>query len=127
MRIDHIALYVSDLEAMRAFYCEHLGAQASAKYYNPRTDFQSYFLSFSGGARLEIMTHPDATQRCPQAPRLGWIHLAFKLGSRIKVNRKTQALKAAGFTCVGEPRFTGDGYYESVFQDPEGNLFELMA
>ena len=58
MRIDHIALCVRDLEAMRDFYIKHFGAAAGELYHNPRTGFSSYFLSFEGGARLELMTRP---------------------------------------------------------------------
>ena len=125
MRLEHVALYVDDLEAMRAFYCDYLGATANTNYHNQKTGFQSYFLSFESGARVEIMSHPESVTSDRQLRSLGYIHLSFSLGSREAVDQKTRELAEAGVVVIGQPRQTGDGYYESVILDPEGNQIEL--
>lgn len=133
MKLEHVALYVDDLEAMRAFYCDHLGAKANAKYRNATTGFEGYFLSFESGARVEIMSHPETVVSDPvigaghHLKSLGYIHLAFSLGSHETVDQKTCQLAEAGFVVISQPRQTGDGYYESVILDPEGNQIELVA
>ena len=127
MKLEHVALYVDDLEAMRAFYCDHLGAKANAKYRNPTTGFESYFLSFESGARVEIMSHPESVVSEKHLKSLGYIHLAFSIGRRAAVDQKTRELAEAGFVVISQPRQTGDGYYESVILDPEGNQIELVA
>lgn len=128
VRMDHVALYVRDLEGMRAFYVRYLAAEANGRYENPRTGLQTYFLSFSGDARLEIMQRPDVADRPAGAgDALGYAHLAFQLGSRQAVDQLTQRLAADGYRVVSPPRVTGDGYYESCILDPEGNPVELVA
>lgn len=127
MKLEHVALYVDDLEAIRAFYCDYLGATANTKYHNRTTGFQSYFLSFEGGARVEIMFHPDSVVTVSHLKSLGYIHLAFNLGSCAAVDQKTHELAQKGIVVVSQPRQTGDGYYESVILDPEGNQIELVA
>ena len=126
MRIDHIALCVRDLEAMRDFYAEHFGATAGKLYHNPRTGLRTYFLSFDGGARVELMQKPGALPGNSEL-REGWAHLSFSLGSREAVDATTERLRAAGCAVESGPRVTGDGYYESCVLDPEGNRVELMA
>lgn len=126
MRIEHIALWTADLERSRDFYTLHFNATASMLYRNSKTGFSSYFLSFSDGARLEIMARPDVTQRASTA-QLGFAHFAVSLGSEEEVVRQTAALAAAGISVVSEPRRTGDGYFESVIMDPDGNLIELTV
>ena len=126
MRIDHIALCVRDLEAMRDFYIKHFGASAGELYHNPRTGFSSYFLSFEGGARLELMTRPGLGA-AGEGPSVGYAHLAFSLGGRQAVDELTGRLAAAGWRTVSGPRVTGDGYYESCVAGPEGILVELTA
>lgn len=132
MKIDHLALWVRDLEAMKAFYVNFFEAQSNEKYHNPKKEFSSYFLSFPGSdARLELMHNPLTADRYKDdwadqsAPRLGYIHIAMSVGSRELVDSKTQELREAGYSVLGEPRTTGDGYYESVVADPEGNLVEI--
>lgn len=125
-RIDHAAAYVVDLEATRAFYERYLGATSSDRYHNPRTGLTTYFLSFAGDSRLEIISRPELAEAGPAA-RLGWIHLAFRLGSIEAVDELTARLAEDGHLVLDGPRTTGDGYYESVVQDPEGNRIELVA
>ena len=126
MRIDHIALCVRDLEAMRDFYIKYFGAVAGELYHNPRTGLRTYFLAFDGGARVELMQKPGALPGGSEL-REGWAHLSFTLGSRGAVDAATERLRAAGCTVESGPRVTGDGYYESCLLDPEGNRVELMA
>ncbi|HIQ83876.1 MAG TPA: VOC family protein [Candidatus Pullichristensenella stercorigallinarum] len=126
MQIDHIALCVRDLEAMRDFYIAHFGAVSGELYHNPRTGLRTYFLTFDGGARMELMQRPDALPG-GTALREGWAHLCFALGSREAVDAAAERLRNAGCTVESGPRVTGDGYYESCVLDPEGNRVELMA
>lgn len=127
MILEHVALYVDDLEAMKEFYVRHFGATSNNKYHNPRTGLQTYFLSFEGGARLEIMQRPGMSPRASGEHVLGYTHLAFKVGSVEKVDQLTRELQDSGCPLLNGPRMTGDGYYESVLSDPEGNLIELVA
>lgn len=127
MKLEHIALYVEDLEAIKSFYIRHFGATANNKYHNPRTGLQTYFLSFDGGARLEIMQRPEMSPRASGEHPLGYTHISFKLGSEEEVDQLTRVLQESGCPLLTGPRMTGDGYYESVLSDPEGNLIELVT
>ena len=127
MNLEHVALYVDDLEAMKAFYVRHFGATATNKYHNPRTGLQTYFLSFDEGARLEIMQRPEMSPRASGEHPLGYTHISFKIGSAEKVDQLTKELQESGCPLLNSPRMTGDGYYESLLSDPEGNLIELVA
>jgi len=127
MILEHIALYVEDPEKMRDFYIHFFDATPNKKYHNPRTGLQTYFLSFEGGARLEIMQRPAMSPRASGKYPLGYAHISFKLGSIEKVDQLTRELQESGHPLLNGPRMTGDGYYESVFSDPEGNLIELVA
>lgn len=124
MKIEHIALYVSDLERARDFFVKYFNAASGKLYHNTKTDFKSYFLSFDGGARLEIMNRPDVSDKSIE-PKLGYAHIAFSVGSRENVDAFTERLRADGYRIAGEPRVTGDGYYESVITDPDGNFIEI--
>lgn len=124
MKIEHVALWVNDLEQMRRFYETYLGATANDKYTNERKQFESYFLTFSDSTcRLELMRRPDIHGTSREA--VGYAHIAFALGSKAAVDALTDRLKADGYALVDGPRTTGDGYYESVFFDPEQNKLEL--
>ena len=127
MNLEHVALYVEDLEAMKAFYVRHFGATANNQYHNPRTGLQTYFLCFDGGARLEIMQRPGMTPKASGELELGYTHISFKLGSAERVDELTRELQESGCPLLNGPRMTGDGYYESVLSDPEGNRIELVA
>ena len=127
MNFEHVALYVDDLEAMKAFYVRYFGATATHKYHNPRTGLQTYFLSFDEGARLEIMQRPEMSPRASGEHPLGYTHISFKLGSEEDVDQLTRVLQESGCPLLNGPRMTGDGYYESLLSDPEGNLIELVA
>ena len=127
MNIEHLALWVSDLEMMREFYETYFGAKSGEKYHNERTRFTSYFLKFDEGARLELMHKPDimARNKALHIEYMGYVHMAVALGSSEAVHALTEKLRAGGYPIVREPRTTGDGYYESVVLDPEGNKIEL--
>ena len=124
MKIEHIALYVNDLEGARKFFMKYLGAQSNDGYHNPRTNFRSYFLSFDDGARLEIMNKPEMTDLPKDLVRTGYAHIAFSVGSKEKVDALTAQLKADGYEVVSGPRTTGDGYYESCIVAIEGSQSE---
>lgn len=126
MKIEHIALYVRDLDAVRDFFMKYFGAESNSGYHNPRTDFRSYFLTFGDGSRLEVMTKPGLSGE-NETDRFGYAHLAFSAGSREAVDTLTARLRADGFTVVSGPRTTGDGYYESCVAGPEGNLVEITV
>ena len=127
MKIEHLAMYVNDLEIMKEFYIKYFEATANDMYHNPRTGLQTYFLSFKEGARLEIMTRPDRVDSPKEFYATGFTHLAFTLGSKEKVDEMTSLMAKDGFKVLSGPRMTGDGYYESCFLDPEGNQIEIVA
>ena len=127
MKIEHIAMYVSDLEAAKQFFIRYLGATASEGYHNRKTDFRSYFLSFDDGALLEIMNKPVMEDREKTLARTGYAHIAFSLGSKAAVDALTEILKHDGYDVVSGPRTTGDGYYESCIIGIEGNQIEITV
>lgn len=124
--LNHVAIYVTDLEAVRTFYEDYFGAVANDLYHNPTTGLRTYFLSFDGDCRLEIMSRPGHDAKAaPQA--LGWTHTAFSVGSRSAVDELVERLQRDGIPLLNGPRVTGDGYYEAVVADPEGNHVEIVA
>ena len=125
MRIEHVAMYVRDLEAARDFFCRYFGAESNDQYHNPRTDFRSYFLTFDSGARLEIMSSPNTVDAGKSPAAMGYRHLAFSAGSGVAVDRLTNRLREDGFLVLSGPRTTGDGYYESCVVGFEDNLIEI--
>ena len=127
MRIEHVAMYVNDLEAARDFFVKYLGGRSNAGYHNKSTGFKSYFISFDDGARIEIMNKPDMDDVKKTVNRTGYVNLAFSLGSKEEVNRLTEILKNDGFEVLSGPRTTGDGYYESCIVGIEGNQIELTV
>ena len=127
VKIEHVALYVNDLEDAREFFARYFGAKSNELYHNPKTGFRSYFLSFEDGARLEIMNKPDMPETGHKTFRTGYIHLALSVGSRERVDELTARLKADGFEITSGPRVTGDGYYESCVRAFEDNLVEITV
>ncbi|MBR5293153.1 MAG: VOC family protein [Oscillospiraceae bacterium] len=127
MHIEHIAMYVTDLEKARDFFLMYFGAASNEGYHNPRTDFRSYFLSFDDGARLEIMNKPRMTDPEKGLNRTGFVHIAFSLGSKEAVDALTERLKGDGYEVISGPRTTGDGYYESCIVGIEGNQIEITV
>ena len=127
MHIEHIAMYVNDLEKARTFFIQYLGAHSNEGYHNAQTGFRSYFLHFDGGARLEIMTKSRMSDGKKEWDRTGYAHIAFRLGSKSAVDALTERLKADGYEIISGPRTTGDGYYESCIVGIEENLIENMV
>lgn len=128
-RIHHLALWVSDLDTMCAFYAAAFSAHVGDRYENPAKGFASRFVTFQDGARLEFMTSRTLALQpaVPGAQRMGLTHIAISLGSEAAVDELTARLRATGVAVLDGPRRTGDGYYESVVLDPEGNRIELTV
>ena len=127
MKIEHIAMYVNDLEKARNFFETYFGAVSNEGYHNPKTDFRSYFLNFEDGSRLEIMTKPELTDSGDFLNRFGYAHIAFSTGSKEAVDSLNLRLKEDGYNVISGPRTTGDGYYESCIIGFEGNLIEITV
>lgn len=127
MILEHIAIWTYELEKLRLFYETYFKGVAGEKYHNTGKDFSSYFLNFSGGSRLELMQMSGIPphQNDVYTQFTGLIHMAFETGSKAEVNELTERLRADGYAVVGEPRMTGDGYYESVILDPDKNRVEI--
>ena len=128
-RIEHLAVWTRDLQRLRDFYVRHFGARPGPPYRNPAHAFESCFLEFDGGARLELMRSGelDLVDAPPGAQRHGLTHFAVSVGSEARVDELTSALRAAGYPVLDGPRRTGDGYYESVVLDSDGNRVEITA
>ena len=127
MKIEHIAMYVNDLEAAKEFFVRYFEASSNDGYHNRTTDFRSYFLTFSDGSRLEIMSRPQMDDSIKTPARTGYIHIAFSVGSKEKVDALTARLREDGYESISGPRTTGDGYYESCVAGIEGNLIEITV
>ncbi|KAF7598505.1 MAG: glyoxalase [Candidatus Dactylopiibacterium carminicum] len=129
MQLEHIAIWADDLDALCAFYARYFGAETGPRYENSAKGFSSRFLGFGHGARIEVMqtTALALARHESGAQRHGLTHLALSLGSESAVDALTARLLADGYSVLDGPRRTGDGYYESVVLDPEGNRLELTA
>ncbi len=127
MHIEHVAIWTHDLERLRYFYETYFAGQSNAKYVNPRKQFESYFITFADGARLELMYTPTIPLRQNDFAQqfTGYIHLAFSVGTREAVDALTERLRTDGYLILAGPRTTGDGYYESVVLDPDSNRIEI--
>lgn len=126
MKIEHLAIWVDDLEQMKDWYCQSFAMIAGDKYENIAKGFSSYFLSFASGTRIELMKRSGITESPkPRGMASGLAHFAISVGSKEKVNQLTSDFRTQGISIIGEPRTTGDGYYESVIEDPEGNWIEI--
>ncbi len=126
MKIEHVALWTRDLERSKVFYETYFGGQSNRKYTNHAKQFESYFLTFGDGARLELMQMPTIPEGTDHQT-IGWVHIAMSVGSKAEVDALTARLRDDGYTVEGEPRTTGDGYYESVILDPDGNRIEITV
>ncbi len=127
MKIEHIAIWTRDIERLKMFYEKYFNATSNAKYINVGKQFESYFLSFPSGARLELMYSPkvEKLHNGINIQRVGYVHLAFSVGSKEQVDDLTSQLQNDGYQIVDGPRYTGDGYYETSMLDPDGNLIEV--
>ncbi len=130
MKIEHIAIWAKDIDKVCEFYRKYFGGVVHPIYHNPAKQFTSRFVTFDDGARLEIMHRPDidvGTEGLFHVEHCGLTHLSFSVGSKEKVDRLTRQMSDDGIQVVGQPRTTGDGYYESVVLDPEGNRVEITV
>ena len=127
MKIEHIAMYVNDLEAVKDFFVKYLNGNANDGYHNKNTGFRSYFISFEDGARPELMKKPEMTDDKKALARTGFIHIAFSVGSKEAVDSLTARMKADGHEVISAPCTTGDGYYESCIIGIEYNQIEITV
>ena len=127
MKIEHVAIWTKNIEKLKKFYIDYFDCISGDKYINLKKNFESYFLSFESGARLELMQMPSIPSCLNNTidQYIGLIHLAISVGSIEIVNKLTDTLRNAGYKVVSEPRHTGDGYYESCILDPDGNRIEI--
>lgn len=126
MKIHHIAVWTFRLEDMKEFYIRYFQGTSNDKYINPKKGFESYFIRFDSGTELELMSRTDVQNTAIKENRLGLTHFAFALNSKEEVLELTEKLRNAGYTIAGEPRTSGDGYFESVVLDPDGNRVECV-
>ena len=129
MKIEHLGLWVQDLELMRSFYLNYFDTSSGVKYVNPKTQFEAYFIYFGESkTRLELMKRPDILpDNGKRGFNMGIAHFAISLGGKDKVNELTERMRNDNYRIFSEPRTTGDGYYETVVLDPEGNYLEISA
>lgn len=126
MKIHHIAIWTFHLEKLREFYTRYFNGTSNEKYINSQKGFESYFISFESGATLELMSRIDVQNIPIEENRPGLTHLAFSFESQEAVLSLTEQLRTKGYHIVGEPRISGDGYFESVILDPDGNRIECV-
>ena len=127
MKIEHIAMYVNELESARDFFVKYLGGVSNSGYHNVKTGFRSFFIRFEDGARLEIMNKHSMEDIEKPVNRTGYIHIAFSVGSVEEVDRLTRVFREDGYEVLSGPRTTGDGYYESCIVGIEGNQIEITV
>ncbi len=127
MKIAHIAIWTNDLERSRLFYETYFYGKTNGKYVNEKKGFASYFVTFDGSTSLEIMQRSDITEYMRSKELIGLAHFAFSVGSKEKVNKMIETFRQNGYQILGEPRLTGDGYYEGIIADPDGNNIEIVA
>ena len=128
MILEHVAIWTNQLEELKKYYEKYFGGKSNARYINNQKNFQSYFLSFRSGARLELMSMPAIPSNQNDTVHqqyLGIIHLAFGVESMQQVDDKAEELKADGYLILSGPRKTGDGYYEFETLDPDNNRIEV--
>lgn len=126
MQLTHIAIWTNELERSKDFYVKYFGGKSNEKYVNPKKGFASYFVTFEGGASLEIMQRTDITEE-KNGGYIGLAHFAFSVGTKENVDGMIEQLRRDEYTIIGEPRTTGDGFYEGAFLDPDGNHIEVIA
>jgi lactoylglutathione lyase len=124
MNITHVAVYVSDLDKSKDYYTKFFGGSSNEMYVNAK-GFKSYFITFDSGARLELMSKPEITNKVSDEEIMGWSHVAFSVGDKEKVIQITEEIVSAGYKLLSGPRTTGDGYFESCVTDPDGNRVEI--
>ncbi len=127
MRIEHVAIWTNDIERLTAFYEKYFGGKRNKKYINTQKEFESYFLLFDDGSRLEIMRKPLLGDIIKDQAMMGLAHIAFSVGNREGVIKLTDLIVSDGYKLASCPRTTGDGYFESAVFDPDGNVVEITV
>jgi len=129
LKIEHLALWTNQLEEMKDFYCKYFGGKSNDKYSNHKKEFESYFITFDEGARIELMYTTGIVEQetYEMIASLGLTHFALSVGDEFEVRRLTERLREDGFTISSDVRMTGDGYIESVILDPDGNCVEITV
>jgi len=130
MILEHAAIWTDNLEALKDFYVRYLDGKSGKKYTNESKKYESYFISFGEGARLELMTRPHLPENLNDTisqQHKGIIHLAFETATKQEVDEKALLFAANGFRILDGPRITGDGYYEFVTHDPDYNRIEITS
>lgn len=126
MKIEHLAIWVDNLELLRTFYMKYFNLSSGEKYVNTKRNYSAYFLSFGENkTRIELMHIPNMQDPASRGNLKGLAHFAISVGEKDIVNELTERLRGDGYTIASEPRTTGDGYYESLVLDPEGNYVEI--
>lgn len=125
MEINHIAIFVKDLNTVKSFFERYFMAKSNNQYHNPRTGLKTFFLSFEGKCSLELMYRPDVVETIESVTHLGYSHLAFSVGDKNEVDKLTKKLSNEGYEVLNGPRVTGDGFYESCVLGPENIVIEI--
>lgn len=125
MEINHIAIFVKDLDTVKSFFERYFMAKSNNQYHNPRTGLKTFFLSFEGKCSLELMYRPDVVEKIESVTHLGYAHLAFSVGDKNEVDKLTKKLSNEGYEVLNGPRVTGDGFYESCVLGPENIVIEI--
>jgi lactoylglutathione lyase len=130
MTIDHVAIWTTQLETMKDYYVRYFNGVANIKYRNNESQYESYFVSFDSGSRIELMQKPGIPENLNDTVEkqyLGIIHLAFGVENMDLVNQKLKELAGDGYKILRGPRKTGDGYWEFETLDPDNNRIEVSA
>ena len=126
MKIVHVALWTRQLEIQARFWVDFFEGSINEKYCSKTNPgFESYFVKIGEDVAIELMTKPGLSAREPDNNTSGWVHLAIAVGAKTKVDALAQRAQTQGIL-VSAPRTTGDGYYEAVIKDPDGNLIEIV-
>lgn len=126
MKIAHIALWTTQLELQARFWSEFFGGKVNEKYCSINNPgFASYFVKIGEEIAIELMTKPGLNLVCSDNQTTGWVHIAIAVGNAEQVDALAKKAQEQGIL-VSSPRTTGDGYYEAVIKDPDGNLIEIV-
>lgn len=127
MKIAHIALWTRQLEQQARFWVAFFDGEINEKYCSQTNPgFESFFVKIGDGIAIELMTKPGLVAQTADNNHTGWVHLAITVGGAEKVDMLANRAAAQGIL-VSPPRTTGDGYYEAMIKDPDGNLIEIVA
>lgn len=130
MKLDHVAIWTNRLELLKDYYVKYFHGRVNKKYTNKENGFESYFLSFDSGSRLEIMQKPGIPENLNDriiTQHQGIIHLSFGVETMNQVIEKSEEMTKDGFRILRGPRKTGDGYFEFETLDPDNNRIEVAA